>query len=210
MADTPIMNVYAGGPGTGKTTLGKMFSQGSDIPFLNPADKSNSLAANMTDAAAYKAFVEKIHSFIDNKQSFSLETNLSDEAISLMQEAKAKGFEVNTHYLAVNAPDIQVERLEKKGNVDDLRLENLEKYNGTSLKNVSDALYLSDKGVVYNNSGIGPVEAMELRNGVITDLSSVLPGPVQDKLSESMTIREGATVVPSREFSLSVSKGFGM
>lgn len=211
MSMEPELNIFAGGPGTGKTTLGRMFSQGSDIPFLNPTDKSNKLVQGLTDEQAYKAFTDKVNSMIDNKQSFSLETNLSDQAIVFMDKAKANGFSVNTHYLAVDSMDIQRERLGKKGMADDTRLGDIGKYNEQSFKNVSDAMTLSDKGFVYNNSGIGPVEVMELRNGVITELSPSLPGPIQDKLSESITIAEGSKVIPSRDFnSITVSKGFGM
>ncbi len=205
--EAPIMNVFAGGPGTGKTTLGKMFTQGSDIPFFNPSDKADTLSAGLSDAGAYKSFIDKIHSYIDDKKSFSMETNLSDEAIVLIQKAKENGFIVNTHYMSISDSEIQAHRLEKKGNIEDKRIENLEKYNAQSLKNLSDALYLSNKGVVYNNTGLGPVEAMELRNGVIKDITSTLPGPVQDKLTQNMSLKEGEIVVPSDNVNLSFAKG---
>jgi len=106
----------------------------------------------------FSAFVASFICFtlIDMGISFSLETVMSHPSkLDIMRLAKEKGYRVYLYYVSTSSPDINVGRVQTRveeggHSVDEMKIRS--RYT-RSLEQLSDAIRLSDRAYIFDNSG---------------------------------------------------------
>ena len=99
----PVAVFFAGCNGSGKSTLRDEILK-SNYPFIDAdliAKQVNFSHLPNADIVAGREAIRRFRLFIEQKQSFSIETTLSGiGALNNMRKAKNAGFEVHLYYCA--------------------------------------------------------------------------------------------------------------
>ena len=155
----PIAVFFAGCNGSGKSTLRDKILQSHQ--FVIDADliakQVNFSHILSADIAASREAIRQFYYFLQQKQSFSIETTLSGVgAIRHMQKAKDAGFAVHLYYCALANVELNIARVayrvEKGGH--DIPEQTIRRRYVASLKNLKTALALADSAIVFDNSEI--------------------------------------------------------
>ena len=100
--DRPSLFVMAGPNGSGKSTL-TSYGVAGNRPVIDPDAVAARLSPGDIRAGAVQAARETIRQqqeLLDRRESFAVETTLSgNRTLKLMDEAKARGYEVALHYV---------------------------------------------------------------------------------------------------------------
>ena len=156
--DRPSLFVMAGPNGSGKSTL-TSYGVAGNRPVLDPDAVAASLRPADIRAGAVQAARETIRQqqeLLDRRESFAVETTLSgNRTLKLMDEAKARGYEVELHYVRLGTPqgsiDRVAERVARGGH--DVPQEDIVRRYERSLENLPSAIEKADKTTLYDNSG---------------------------------------------------------
>jgi predicted ABC-type ATPase len=184
----PVVTVVAGPNGAGKSTIINEFAIEGIGNLLDTDAIAKALNPNDPLQAAFLAgreVIERTRKYIENRESFVLETTLSgNAAVSAMRSAKAAGFVTNLVYVYLDAPELSMKRVRERAAQgghfvpdDDV----LRRYR-RSLFHLSQALPLADRAVVLDNSGAEPQELLQLTAGVVVFCRPNLPRPIQSLL----------------------------
>jgi predicted ABC-type ATPase len=156
----PRLVVIAGPNGSGKTTLtAYLRSRGIDFGFyINPDDIAAELDGdydNRVRRAQAIADERREHSLAEGRD-FSFETVFSHPSkLDVLQKARARGFEVTLFFVATEDPRINLERVRSRvaqGGHDVPDDKVVARY-GRSLTLLRDAILLSDRSLLFDNSG---------------------------------------------------------
>jgi predicted ABC-type ATPase len=113
------------------------------------------LHGSVLQASAISDYIRQ--QLLDAGISFTFETVMSDRSkIELLALAKAKGYRVYVYYIATDDPEINVSRVEARfrgGGHGVAPVKIRERYK-RSLDLLADAIALSDRAFVFDNSGI--------------------------------------------------------
>lgn len=156
--DRPSLFVMAGPNGSGKSTL-TSYGVAGNRPVLDPDEVAARLSPADIRAGAVQAARETIRQqqeLLDRRESFAVETTLSgNRTLKLMDEAKARGYEVELHYVRLGTPQGSIDRVAERvarGGHDVPQVDIVRRYE-RSLDNLPSAIEKADKTTLYDNSG---------------------------------------------------------
>ena len=194
--------VYAGPNGSGKSSLRDVIDSPVEV-VIDPdriARQINAADSRSVDPEAGRAAVRLFDDTIAVRQSLSMETTLSGHsALRRMERAKAAGYEVTLIYVALNDPQLNVDRVTERARQGGHFIEpgTVRRRVGSSLDNLPRALAIADQSVVLDNSGPAHRRVLEVANGRLTFQAERLPRWLQDRLPAIETeLRRGAADRP--------------
>ena len=194
--------VYAGPNGSGKSSLRDVIDSPVEV-VIDPdriARQINAADPRSVDPEAGRAAVRLFDDTIAARQSLSMETTLSGHsALRRMERAKAAGYEVTLIYVALNDPQLNVDRVTERARQGGHFIEpgTVRRRVGSSLDNLPRALAIADHSVVLDNSGPAHRRVLEVADGRLTFQAEQLPRWLQDRLPAIETeLRRSATDRP--------------
>lgn len=179
--------VYAGPNGSGKSSLRNVIDSPVEV-VIDPdriARQINAADPRSVDPEAGRAAVRLFGNTIAARQSLSMETTLSGHsALRRMQRAKAAGYEVTLIYVALNDPQLNVDRVTERARQGGHFIEpgTVRRRIGGSLANLPRALAIADQSVVLDNSGPSHRRVLEVADGRLTFQAEQMPRWLQDWL----------------------------
>ena len=189
--------VYAGPNGSGKSSLRDVIDSPVAI-VIDPdriARQINAANPRSVDPEAGRAAVRLFDDTIAARQSLSMETTLSRHiALRRMERAKAAGYEVTLIYVALNDPQLNVDRVTERARQGGRFIEpgTVRRRIGSSLDNLPRALAIADQSVVLDNSGPAHRRVLEVADGRLTFQAEQLPRWLQERLPAIETeLRQG-------------------
>jgi predicted ABC-type ATPase len=178
----PTLTIIAGPNGSGKSTLTRNTREFFDVPIIDPdaeARKIRPEAPELAVIAAGKQAIKLARNYLDNNQSFAVETTLSGNTyLKLMREAKQKGYLVNLIYISIDNVEVNIDRVAQRvaEGGHDVPIEDIRRRYERSLKNLPTALQLADNASIFDNSTpAGHQNLLIIENGTITQQVPELP-----------------------------------
>ena len=117
---SPVLYLFAGCNGAGKTTFAKAYLTSLPGPprFLNADEIARGLSpfdpASMARKAG-KLLLGEIDDCIEAGRSFGLESTLSGRAqLGVIERAKTRGYQVEIHYLWIPSPELAIRRITQR------------------------------------------------------------------------------------------------
>lgn len=162
--DSPVLWVFAGINGAGKSTIQQNILENTNVKIINAdslaSQKPLMSSGDLNTFGGGRDAIKQVRQALKNKESFSIESTLGGGsnrdtyALKLMQEAQKKGYTVKLMYVALDSPEIAKERIKervKKGghNIDDSIIDR--RYPET-LSRLSRAIELADEAYVFDNT----------------------------------------------------------
>ncbi len=194
--------VYAGPNGSGKSSMRDVIDSPVEV-VIDPdriARQINAADPQSVDPEASRAAVRLFDDTIAARQSLSMETTLSGHsALRRMQRAKAAGYEVMLIYVALNDPQLNVDRVTERARQGGHFIEpgTVRRRIGSSLDNLPRALAIADQSVVLDNSGPSHRRVLEVADGRLTFQAEQMPRWLQDRLPAIKTeLHRGAADRP--------------
>ncbi|MEY8743617.1 zeta toxin family protein [Paenibacillus tundrae] len=175
----PIMTVFAGTNGAGKSTLTKNFNDqlGQIIDPDAIAKVINPQHPESVSPSAGREAIKRVRECIQSGQSFSIETTLAGKnAIRQMEQAKEAGFEINLYYVGLKSVEYHIERVEMrvKNGGHYITEEDIRRRYGRSIGNLPEALKLSVRSFIFDNSSKFRL-IMEVEQGKVQTISKDIP-----------------------------------
>ncbi len=194
--------VYAGPNGSGKSSLRDVIDSPVEV-VIDPdriARQINAADPRSVDPEAGRAAVRLFGDTIAARQSLSMETTLSGHsALRRMERAKAAGYEVTLIYVALNDPQLNVDRVTERARQGGHFIEpgTVRRRIGSSLDNLPRALAIADQSIVLDNSGLAHRRVLEVADGRLTFQAEQMPRWLQDRLPAIETeLRRGVADRP--------------
>ncbi len=133
-------------------------------------------------------------SLIEERVSFTFETVMSDTSkIELLQRAKAAGYRVYVYYVATADADINVTRVAYRASIGghDVPADKIRSRYNRSLENLSEAILLSNRAYIFDNSQDGEpsfAQLAEITEGEDIDIiSDTQPAWFQQYVIDKLT-----------------------
>ena len=153
----PVAVFFAGCNGSGKSTLRDEILK-SNQPFIDAdliAKQVSFSHIQSADIAAGREAIRRFRLFLEQQQSFSIETTLSSVgALNNMRKAKNAGFELHLYYCALANVELNIarvaERVAKGGH--HIPENTIRRRYVESLLNLKTAMEIADKSVIFDNS----------------------------------------------------------
>jgi predicted ABC-type ATPase len=186
--------VVAGPNGSGKTTFTRRFLAGK-LPVVNPDDIAE--RESVRSVSAGRLAIRRQQALLDADHSFAFETTLSGRhEIDLMRQAAKQGYKVNLVFIALDTADLSIGRIVQRvldggHNVPSV---DVKRRYSRSLANLPEALHLSDRAFLVDNTRARPrvlvsIEAGRLKRAV-RDLPRWAAAAVAERF-ETDPIRRG-------------------
>jgi predicted ABC-type ATPase len=169
----PIIYIIAGPNGAGKTTaaynlLPEVFDT---IEFVNADEIARGLSPFNIEGVNFQAariMIERLHSLVNEKKSFTFETTLSGLSyLQFITEAKAKGYEVILFFIWIENTELAkcrvAARVSKGGHI--IPEDVIERRYMKGIKNFSAYVSLAANWYLYDNSGSQYTLAAKSING---------------------------------------------
>lgn len=158
MNNKPHLIILAGPNGSGKSslmeTLVKKQLIKNDWPLVNPDNIAKDRGVSPVEAA--RIALEQRNSLLQSKKSFVVESTLSGNSeLKLLNEAKAKGYNLTAHFLSLKNRDISLVRVMKRvlQGGHDVPVEDIKRRFDRSEGNMIKVMNLADKFYLYDNTG---------------------------------------------------------
>lgn len=178
----PIMYVFAGNNGSGKSTIRNLIVDRLGISInIDPDALARGLDSNHPErrkVSAGKEAIKLARDCIHNSRDFSIETTLAGgNAIRLMRNAKSSGFEVTMFYVGLGDYRLNIERVAARvKNVGHhIPAEDIIRRHDTSMQNLISHLHLLDHLIVIDNSRSEGETALVIRYDSIIHRAESLP-----------------------------------
>lgn len=156
--DTSTLHVVAGPNGSGKSTLTEAGLFGA-TEVIDPDAIARGLAPDDPSSVAISAGKEALNrqsAALDEGRSFVVETTLAGNGpLRLMDEAAANGFDVELHYIRIEDPRVNIERVEDRvaRGGHDVPPEDIVRRYDRSHDNLPAAIAKADRATLYDNGG---------------------------------------------------------
>lgn len=157
MNTSPVITIFAGANGAGKTTFALEYIKSAEpqgMAFLNADEIARELSPENPEnqnTQAGRILLSRLSEYIQDRQSFVLETTLSGRLyLNYLDKARKQGFKIVLHYYYTEDPIINVERIKNRvleggHNVED---EDVIRRHARSLKNLVQ-LYWDKADIIY-------------------------------------------------------------
>lgn len=191
MKEKPMMYVFAGNNGSGKSTFRSLLIDKLGIEInIDPdaiARRLDRLNFESKRMAAGREALKLVNECINTRKSFSIETTLSGNvAIRQIKEAKRNGFEVTMFFLGLEDVNKNIERvaLRVKNGGHGIPTEDILRRHKRSLENLIQNIEHIDNLLVVDNSNLGGQLIIESVKGFITYQSNHVPNWVKPIISK--------------------------
>jgi predicted ABC-type ATPase len=178
----PTLTIIAGSNGSGKSTLTRSIQESLDIPLIDPdaeARKIRPEEPELASVAAGKQAIKLARNYVNNNQSFAVETTLSGNTyLKMMREAKQKGWQINLIYIGIDNVEVNIDRVAQRvaEGGHNVPIEDIRRRYKRSLENLPIALQLVDNASIYDNSTPdGHQNLLTIEDGRISQLVRELP-----------------------------------
>jgi len=178
----PIMYVFAGNNGSGKSTIRNLIVDRLGISVnIDPDALARGIDPNQPEAhrvSAGKEAIRLARNCIRYRWDFSIETTLAGgNAIRLMRDAKAKGFEISMFYVGLGDYHLNIERVANrvKNGGHHIPTEDIVRRHHTSTQNLLCHLNLIDNLIVVDNSSDDGKIAFIVNSGKVTHRADSIP-----------------------------------
>ncbi|MBB6695291.1 zeta toxin family protein [Cohnella xylanilytica] len=178
----PIMYLFAGNNGSGKSTIRNLIVDRLGISVnIDPdalARGIDSIRPESRRVSAGKEAIKLAKDCIRHKRDFSVETTLAGgNGIRLMQDAKANGFKVTMFYVGLGDYRLNIERVavRVKNGGHHIASEDIARRHHTSLNHLIAHLQLIDHLIVIDNSHAEGEIVLCIDYGSVTYRSDLLP-----------------------------------
>ncbi|OAS13359.1 zeta toxin family protein [Paenibacillus oryzisoli] len=183
---SPIIYIFAGNNGSGKSTIRNLIVDRLGISVnIDPdalARGIDRMHPESRKISAGKEAIKLAKDCIRNRRDFSVETTLAGgNAIRLMRDAKANGFEVTMFYVGLGDYQLNLERVavRVKNGGHHIPSEDIIRRHQTSIQNLLSHLDLIDHLIVIDNSLAEGRIILGADNGVITYRSDAVPSWIE-------------------------------
>lgn len=165
--------IVAGPNGSGKSTIYPLLAPIGE--FINAdvearrLDPSNPEAVSM---AAGRVVLIAINDAVESRRSFVYETTLSSrQSIAVMERCKNLGYEVSLVYVALDSPDMNVQRIAERVSRGGHNIPEdvVRRRYETAFGRLPSALKLADSVLVFDNSRLSPEMLLTLERGEIIE-----------------------------------------
>ena len=175
----PTLTIIAT-PNGGKSTLTRSIQESLNIPLIDPdaeARKIRPEEPELVAVAAGKQAIKLVRNYVNNNQSFAVETTLlGNTYLKMMRDAKRKGWQINLIYIGIDNVEVNIDpvahRVAQGGHnvpIEDIR----RRY---KLENLPIALQLVDNASIYDNStSAGHQNLLTIEDGRISRQVRELP-----------------------------------
>lgn len=190
----PLMYVFAGNNGSGKSTFRSLVIDKLGIEInIDPdaiARRLDPENPELKRFAAGKLVIKTVRECIKEGKSFSIETTLAGKnAINQMNQAKENGYEISMFFLGLKEVSKNIERvaLRVKNGGHHIPTEDILRRHTTSRDNLLQNLKLIDNLLVVDNSNLDGELILETSQGNISFQSNHIPQwvtPIIEKLQE--------------------------
>jgi predicted ABC-type ATPase len=186
----PVLTIVAGPNGAGKSTLIRDYKLEGKQNLLDTdaiAKRMNPENPMAAAVAAGREVIGRTRDFIATHQSFVLETTFSGNiSLSVINSAKAEGFEVNLLYVYLKDSEIAVERVQERvtkgGHF--VPADDVKRRYGRSLENLKIALGLVDHAMIFNNtSTLSARLVLETKGRTVTRHQAELPPALESRVA---------------------------
>jgi len=190
----PLMYVFAGNNGSGKSTFRSLVIDKLGIEInIDPdaiARRLDPENPELKRFAAGKLVIKTVRECIKEGKSFSIETTLAGKnAINQMNQAKENGYEISMFFLGLKEVSKNIERvaLRVKNGGHHIPTEDILRRHTTSRDNLLQNLKLIDNLLVVDNSNLDGELILETSQGNISYQSNHIPQwvtPIIEKFQE--------------------------
>lgn len=178
----PIMYIFAGNNGSGKSTIRNLIVDRLGISVnIDPDALARGIDPKHPErhrVSAGKEAIQLARNCIRYRWDFSIETTLSGgNAIRLMRDAKAKGFEISMFYVGLGDYHLNIERVANrvKNGGHHIPTEDIIRRHHTSLQNLLSHLHLIDNLIVIDNSSDDGKITLIINSGSVTHRADSIP-----------------------------------
>lgn len=183
---TPIMYVFAGNNGSGKSTIRNLIVDRLGISVnIDPdalARGIDSVHPESRKVSAGKEAIQLARDCIRHRRDFSIETTLAGgNAIRLMRNAKNSNFEITMFYVGLGDYHLNIERVAARvrNGGHHIPTEDIVRRHETSIQNLLNNLHLIDHIIVIDNSSDKGDIVLQISHGSITHRLDSIPGWVE-------------------------------
>lgn len=181
-----MMYVFAGNNGSGKSTIRNLIMDRLGISVnIDPDALARGIDPDHPDrrkVSAGKEAIKLARECIHHKRDFSLETTLAGgNAIRLIRDAKANGFEVTMFYVGLTDVRLNIERVAARvrNGGHHIQSEDIIRRQATSMQNLLTNLRLIDHLIVIDNSEVSGEIVIQAEHSVLKYQAESLPIWVQ-------------------------------
>ncbi|NHN35507.1 zeta toxin family protein [Paenibacillus agricola] len=185
------MFVFAGNNGSGKSTIRNLIIDRIGISVnIDPdalARRISPLQPEIARVSAGKEAIRLARDCIRNHRDFSIETTLSGGyAVRLMQEARAKHFEITMFYVGLGDPNLNIERVANRvrNGGHHISSKDILHRHHSSIQNLLKHMDLVNDLLVIDNSALNGEIILEADNGRLRYQTNLLPDWVLPILSQ--------------------------
>jgi predicted ABC-type ATPase len=177
----PILTVFAGPNGSGKSSISQRLEFEGRLNLLDTDAIARRINPDDPRAAAVEAGREvltRTREFIENRESFAIETTLAgNTALAVMRRTADLGYVVRLIYLCLSSPERSIRRVRERAaqGGHDVPDEDIRRRYARSVANLSTAIRLADEAVMYDNSGKEPKRVIQAVGGRIVWSDVPLP-----------------------------------
>jgi len=178
----PKLTIIAGPNGSGKSTLTRKIKSYLNVPIIDPdaeARKINPSSPESVAVAAGKQTIRLAFDYLENNQSFGVETTLSGNTyLKMMRRAKQQGYEINLIFVGINSVDTNIERvaLRVRSGGHNVPEEDIRRRYERSLVNLPIALRFTDNAIIFDNStNLGHQIKLTIENKKVIEQAETLP-----------------------------------
>ena len=182
-AAKPTIYLIAGSNGSRKTTFATEFlrKRAALIRFLNADEIARGLSPLAPQQVALKGgriLLSEVKSCIAKRESFALESTLSGKTyVTLLQNARTKGYCVQLHYLRIASVFDAVERIAQRvlQGGHHVPTEDVKRRFGRSLRNLVESyLPIADQWVIWDNTSFPARNIASSRTHTILQVQRML------------------------------------
>lgn len=183
---TPIMYIFAGNNGSGKSTIRNLIVDQLGISVnIDPDALARGIDSKHPESRKVSAGKEAIRlarDCIRYRRDFSIETTLAGgNAIRLMRDAKASEFEVTMFFVGLGDYQLNIERvaMRVRNGGHHIPTEDIIRRHDTSIRNLLHNLHLIDHLVVIDNSSAEGARVLQVSAGSIIHRANPIPSWVE-------------------------------
>jgi len=169
----PVLTIIAGPNGSGKSTLTSGLDFAGRENLLDPDAIARRLSPTDPRNAAIasgREVVRRIQNYLGTRVSFAVETTLaSRRTLDTMRYAKVNGFRTDLIYICLDTPERSVRRVNQRvlQGGHDVSDEDIRRRYLRSLANLPEAVRISDRAALFDNSGDEHRRMLEVRRGAV-------------------------------------------
>lgn len=176
------MYVFAGNNGSGKSTIRNLIIDRIGISInIDPdalARGIDPIHPERRRVSAGKEAIQLARNCIHHRRDFSIETTLAGgNAIRLMRNAKANGFETSMFYVGLGDYHLNIKRVANRVNNGGHHIptEDIIRREHTSIQNLLSHLQLIDHLIVIDNSGADGEVVLTVSNNLVIHRADSIP-----------------------------------